>query len=158
METILPIIIAIAIFAFQAYSNYQKEQEKAKKRNPGQPRIPDASGEYPFNEHPSMDEPSIPDYWEERTPKHVPQAGAQTLKRQQQIPVKQQIPVQQAFDEYSGVVDVEEVRRARKARQREVIPHRLVAAEEEDAGLAGNQEFDLRDAVIKSAILERPYQ
>ena len=151
METIVPIIIAIVFFAFQAYANYQKEQEKAKKRNPGQPRTPDESDEYPFDEYPSMEEPSIPDYWEKPAPQHVPQPNVQAPTRQQHA------PVQQVFDEYSGVVDEEKIRSAR--RQRQVIPKRLVAVEEEGGlSVAGDQEFDLRDAVIKSTILERPYQ
>ena len=151
METIVPIIIAIAIFAFQAYSNYQKEQEKAKKRNPGQPRAPEESSEYPFDEYPSMEEPSIPDYWEKPAPQLGPQRNVQTPIRQQPAPTKQ------VFDEYSGVVDEEKIRSTR--RQRQVIPKRLVAPEEEgEPSLVSDQEFDLRDAVIKSTILERPYQ
>ncbi len=152
METILPILVAIVIFAFQAYANFQKEQEKARKRNPGQPRVPDSDAQ-PFDEYPTMEEPPIPDYWQEP----IPQAPQRDVAPQAQ---KKKSAVQQAFNEYSGVMDVDEVRRVRKSRQRQIIPQRLDVDDDEiDSNAIGDgQPFDLRDAVIKSAILERPYQ
>src|SRR3546814_8576996 len=40
MDAILPIVFALAFFLLQGYFNYKKEQEKAKKRNPGNPPQP----------------------------------------------------------------------------------------------------------------------
>ncbi len=156
METIFPIIVAIIIFAFQAYSNYQKEQEKARKRNPGQPRNANRPVEHPVEEYPSVDsQPSIPVDWEEVYP------DARQTKAP--APVSQRhAPTQPLFDDYSGVVDEEEMQRLKrtKARKKQLIPQRLIVQEEDDEDAAWNNEagFDLRDAVIKSAILERPYQ
>lgn len=124
METFIPILVAIVVFAFQAYANYQKEQEKARKRNLGQPPLPE-------------------DNAKQITP----------------VPAPSSVPspsIQPEFAYYSGVVEpVESTRRT----QRPLIPQRLVVNTESDVPAAlGAEEFDLRDAVIKSIILERPYK
>lgn len=128
METILPILIAIVIFAFQAYANFQKEQEKARKRNPGRPPLPEDNAYLP-----------IPP-----APVTIPQPAAS---------------VPRAFDAYSGVFDTEQAARMQRSGRNPVIPKRLALNEELHAQTTANAEkFDLRDAVIKSIILERPYQ
>lgn len=127
METIIPILIAIVIFAFQAYSNFQKEQEKAQKRDLGRPPLPEDNANRP-----------------------VP---APTVVAQQPA-----VPVQHGFEKYSGVMDTGEATRINKTRQRPVIPHRLAVNEEAHAQTSDVMKFDLRDAIIKSVILERPYQ
>src|SRR5690606_24584825 len=67
MDTIIPIIFALAFFIFQAYLNYKKEQEKAKKRNPGKPQEHSVENEEPSIElsdwlqeilQPKVDQPS----------------------------------------------------------------------------------------------------
>lgn len=148
VEPIITILIAIVVFALQAYSNFRKEQEKARKRNLGTPppplpeenaQRPQAAGsKIPPGRRAGRDrQPAAPDLRPSAPEERVP-----------------------AFDEYSGVIDVEEVRNARNARGRRQT-HRRVSIEEEPAAPPqGSEEsvFDLRDAVIKSAILERPYQ
>src|SRR5690606_1674366 len=49
MDALIPILFAIAYFIFQAYTGYQKEQEKAAKRNIGKP-------------NPEVYKPETPDY------------------------------------------------------------------------------------------------
>ncbi|SEK35092.1 hypothetical protein [Parapedobacter koreensis] len=129
METLIPILIAIVVFAFQAYANFQKEQEKARKRNFGQPPLPEENAKRPVDVSPK--EMTV----EQRPSTRHP-----------------------AFENYSGAIDADEVKRVRKARQQRTV-QRLEVMEDTAAGAFGNErDFDLRDAIIKSAILERPYQ
>lgn len=127
METFIPIIIAIVVFAFQAYANYQKEQAKARQRNPAQPPLPEDNAE---------------------RIKPVP------------VPAAAPVPsptVNPQFGHYSGVVDA--VEPTRSSRQGTLVPQRLEVDAGADVQPAFDaEEFDLRDAVIKSIILERPYK
>lgn len=127
METFIPILIAIVVFAFQAYANYQKEQEKARKRIPGRPPLPEDNA------------------------KHINPAPTPTPSSATSPAVKPE------FEYYSGVVDPTESTRSKHPRP--LIPQRLVVDKETDVQPALDAvEFDLRDAVIKSIILERPYK
>ncbi|WP_262249274.1 hypothetical protein [Parapedobacter soli] len=126
METFIPILIAIVVFAFQAYANYQKEQDKARKRNPGQPPLPEDNAKY---------------------------IDTATAPSAQSVPPP---AVKPEFERYSGVVGSAEVPRG--AGERPLIPQRLVVDTEADVlPVLDAEDFDLRDAVIKSIILERPY-
>ncbi|HWV75088.1 MAG TPA: hypothetical protein VN040_25390 [Pseudosphingobacterium sp.] len=133
METILPLIIAALFFGFQIYSNFKKEQEKARKRDPSQ---------RPVGEQPPA--------YEER------KEWARQL--QQKEVLVNETPNVSKYDEFTGVVEeVEEVRRAKEVHRsykqsRPFEPY--VQAVEENP----YRDFDLRDAVIKAAILERPYK
>jgi hypothetical protein len=134
METILPLIIAALFFGFQIYSNFKKEQEKARKRDPSQ--------------RPTGEQPTV---YEER------KDWARQL--QQKEVIVSETPKVSKYDEFTGVVEgVEEVRRAKevhrsyKQSSRPFEPY--VQAVEENP----YSDFDLRDAVIKAAILERPYK
>lgn len=127
METFIPILIAIVIFAFQAYANYQKEQDKARKRNLGQPPLPEDNA------------------------KHVKPAPAD-------VPSPATSPaVRPAFEHYSGVMDPAEPTPSKY--QRPLIPKRLTVETDAEVQPALDlEEFDLRDAIIKSVILDRPYK
>src|SRR5690606_20765028 len=130
--------IAILVFAVQAYANYQKEQEKARKRNPGQPPIP-----------------PLPEENAERT---LVNPEAELQRRPAAHPRPQAQPVREAYERYSGFVNTAETVRTKKIRKPSSSPSRIaVDAQEEPASSTGGASFDLRDAVIKSAILERPY-
>ncbi|MEC3878272.1 hypothetical protein [Parapedobacter sp. 10938] len=136
METFIPIIIAIVVFAFQAYANYQKEQDKARKRNPAQPPLPEDNAK------------QLRDITRQMTPAPVP-AGTS-------MPTPSPA-VRPEFEHYSGVMGHEESPRG--ARRRPLIPQRLAVETATDVRPALDaEEFDLRDAVIKSIILDRPYK
>ena len=130
MDRFIPIIIIIVIFALRAYANFKKEQEKARKRNPNVPPLPP-----------------------------LPEDNAEYIKPAP-APVPAPVPSTAAgpdFEQYSGVINPGEPTRAR--REYQPAPLRL----EVDTETAGEnewdaEEFDLRDAVIKSVILERPYK
>ena len=137
METIIPIVIALVVFAFQAYANFQKEQEKAKKRDLGQA-------------------PPLPPLPEDNARRPVP---APVRRAEIPEPDRRQVETthRPLFDAYTGVV--EEVKHVRKANRRPLSGQRLAVNEEVSSqALLDVPEFDLRDAIIKSAILERPYQ
>ena len=163
MEQLIPIIIAAIVFGFQAYNNYQKEQEKARKRNPGQPRQPVA------DEPASQERPAPFDWLEELIGEPRPQqpVPAPTRQKSPEIPVVQQeepsrSDVRDPFQSYSGAFSEEEFHRKRRERQQKRTPSKaapvtLLVAEEESQPVHTG-EFDLRDAVIKAAILERPYR
>ncbi|WP_257666425.1 hypothetical protein [Parapedobacter tibetensis] len=158
METIIPILIAAIIFGAQAYSNFQKEKEKARKRNPGQPRTPVETDRQPFEGYPDEEEPQIPDYWEKPAPQRP--APRRTIQHNSPRMDEKQLPAQEVFDEYSGVLTKDEVKRIRQPlRKQTVIPKKTEVSKLTDSNVLEDEEaFDLRDAVIKAAILERPYQ
>ncbi|MGV3764027.1 hypothetical protein [Parapedobacter sp.] len=131
METFITIVIAIAIFGFQAYANYQKEQDKARKRNPAQPPLPEDNAKY-IQHGPAGDS----------TPAAAPVTSSAATSE---------------FERYSGMMDSSEF--TRDEHQRPSIPQRLVVDTDTDTQpVLLAEEFDLRDAVIKSIILERPYK
>lgn len=129
MEPIITILIAVVVFAFQVYSNFKKEQEKARNRKQQGP-------------------PPLPPLPEENAQRPIPVGEANE---------RQHVPAE--FEDYSGTVDVEKMKRLRNVRKSRAIPH-LEVIEEDPVLAASDQEveFDLRKAVIQSAILERPYQ
>lgn len=144
MEQFIPILIAAVIFGYQAYSNYQKEQEKARKRNPGQ--RPPAQTQQPRTDFPEFQKP-IP----------TPADARPSRRATAQAPAPART-MDSAYDRYSGVMHPEEPRKARSLANRYqtnlLKPIEVTDEDEED----GENNFDLRDAIIKSAILERPYQ
>ena len=135
METFIPILIAIVVFAFQAYSNFQKEQEKARKRNLGQPPIPPLPEE---NAERDLINPET-EQWEAAVPTQ-----------------RQSTPIREAYRNYSGFMDVDKRTRTKQVQKPALSSLRVEVDEDTDS--AHGAGFDLRDAVIKSAILERPYQ
>lgn len=156
METIIPILIAAVVFGLQAYANYQKEQEKARKRNPGQ-RPPSATTDMPPSGDGMDTELPIPDYWDEK-PVKQPDARRNVSKEEwHSFDRPQSVPA--AFEEYTGTLHAEDVKRVRRTHKQPIKP--LQVAEDvpilEGEAVSAN-DFDLRDAVIKAAILERPYR
>jgi len=146
MEHIIPILIAVVVFAFQAYANYQKEQEKARKRKYGQP-IPDDT---------------IPvEVLEERTARPV-RKTAESRQRPGQPEYSPFEMPDNPYQQYVGTIDQHKVKRARHSER--VLSADLAKKVEltdldRDHGGQTNtwhHEFDLREAVINSIILERP--
>lgn len=134
METILPLVIAALFFGFQIYSNFKKEQEKARKRNPSQ---------RPMNEEPAT-------YGE----KHNWPRGLQ-----QKEVVLSETPKISKYEDFTGLVEeVEEVQRSKEVRRSHKHNNRSVEPDLQPIEENPYSDFDLRDAVIKAAILERPYR
>lgn len=139
METFIPILIAIVVFAFQAYANFQKEQEKARKRNLGQPPVP-----------------PLPEENAERT---LVKPETDVHRRVVAPPQRRAQPIREAYESYSGFMDADKVTRTKKAVRNPTLSSLRIDVDEgaDSAYVRDEMTFDLRDAVIKSAILERPY-
>lgn len=164
MEQIIPILIAVLVFAFQAYSNYQKEQEKARKRKYGQP-IPDDTIPVEGPGEIKMDRPVRPS----RTTAESRPATRQPEYTPFEVPAS-------PYHQYQGMLEPEEVKRARQNRtsasgqtrgsSRSVTNKhsdliKKVELTDLDTDHTGPSKFlqqriDLREAVIHSIILERP--
>lgn len=149
MENIVPFLLAGAYFIYQMYANYQKEQEKAKNRNPGQPYTEDEV----FTEQRPMVE-DFPEFqhFEEAT-ESVPQTIAENKGHIPQVR-------DNLYDDWNSTDVPDDVLRMRKYRaaKKEALlsiePLELeIVDEDEEAAVA----FDLRTAVIHSIILDRPY-
>lgn len=140
MENLLPFIIGAIVLAAKAYSNFQKEQEKARKRDPGQKPVGEVVEEV------------------ERRPVSRP-------RREVADPfLPEPTAVPSAYEAYSGALhEVEEVRRTREIHKKHahsfkrLEPYRAEITKASTEGFISAEDFDLRDAVIKSAILNRPY-
>lgn len=136
METILPFIIAAIVFGYQIYANFKKEQEKAKKRKPSHRPQVDETPYKPLRREILQREPlSEPELIHPKSEKHI------------------------TFEDYSGVLEVEEVKRAKEIHKKHEHAYKRLEPYKIDAGSEETNpygDFDLRDAVIKSAILNRP--
>ena len=132
MEQFIPILIAAIVFGYQAYHNYQKEQEKARKRNPGQ-RPPQQQRE----ERPVAD--MIPP----------------TLPAPEPIPARYQ-EYAGCMDE--DQLSQQARQRARRSHPN-LLKRGEVTDEDGDEQSSSNETgFDLREAVIHAVILDRPYK
>ena len=176
MDALIPILFAIAYFIFQAYTGYQKEQEKASKRNIGKPN-PDVYKPEKADYSPSRDgreykagqkQPPAyekPAYEKTAYEKPYVQTYAEpvyesTYKEQKYVPTER--PPNLLAEYRSLAYDDEDIviRRAREARQAKRAGIRRLKTEqlEEDSVQTGNRiRFDIREAVIMKAILDRPH-
>ncbi len=152
MENILPFLVAGALFIYQIYANYQKEQEKARQRNPSQRPPADLSDE-PYQ---PVDEPVVD--WEFTEPAEV--ILDRPIIQDSQQPKKTR--EENKYERWNTTDVPEEVLRMRQYRaakkEKELLTTEPLQVEivEEDADVAHGG-FDLREAVIQSAVLERPY-
>ena len=131
MENILPALLIIVGVIYKIYTEYQKEQEKARRRMPQVPHTqPLPTDEYV---QPTLSEPLKP------TP--VP-ALPPIAERIESIPEEWR-PIN-----YNRMLEKED------KKEKIITVNPVVDLEEE---VEGTLSFDLREAVIQSAILERPH-
>ncbi|MBL1407792.1 hypothetical protein [Sphingobacterium faecale] len=131
MENLVVVLLFVGSIVYKIYSNYKEEMEKSAKRTPQRPTTAP-------HQHPH---PVVEPYRSPSTPPPIPQK--QVNKSTQDFVTKSNM-----------IQDIpEEVQRLKEYRKKQVA---VVAEEvkEEHQPIA----FDLRQAVIQSAILERPYQ
>lgn len=145
MEKIIYVLLPIAYFLYQAYNNYLKEQEKAKKRNLAKPLVKTIIPEKVAAKEEKFD---VKEFLREKF----------SLETERKEIIKSQtktIPEYQIKDYYNPEVAAAEVVQNRKIHS--VHPHKVdlvVSHEEVETGYV----FDLRTAVIQQAILNRPYK
>lgn len=128
MENFLPALLIIGGVIYKIYSEYQKEQEKARRRIPQTP----------------------PPVVVEQRPR--PTAIKPTISSP--------IPVIPKVEHSGDILEDAKIARERrmaaaKSNKTTVAPLLLDTVEEREGKVSS---FDLREAVIQSAILERPYQ
>ncbi|MBE8713692.1 hypothetical protein [Sphingobacterium hungaricum] len=141
MENFLPFLIIAAGAIYKIYTEYKKEQDKAAKRNLKRPVAPTAPA---------------PPVQQRQAPKPV---VVPPVQKRENVTVKSQKPVQRPKVETRPVTQEipQEVLRLRRAKEleRNKQPQQLVVIDADDEKAF---EFDLRNAVIQAAILERPYR
>ncbi|NGM66383.1 hypothetical protein [Sphingobacterium sp. SGR-19] len=131
MENFLPALLIIGGVIYKIYSEYQKEQEKARRRMPQTPPLPT---------HPIQSEPQ-------------PQRTVIEPTMSIPIPVAPK-KTEQMRDTPLEVRKIKEERLIDVTRVKKISPKVAPEIEEKDDVIP----FDLREAVIQSAILNRPYQ
>jgi len=136
MENILVVLAIIGSVVYKIYTSYKEEVEKAAKRRQPVPPIPQPTQ---TRQHVPAPKPPIPVTTAPPIPKRQPQKKAPQ-------------PVTVQYDK-SIPDEVKRVQQQKLAKQ-----HRSFKTLEEHDTPVQPFEFDLRQAVIQSAILERPYQ
>ncbi len=127
MENFLPALLIIGGIIYKIYTEYQKEQEKARRR---MPQVP----------------PPTPPVTYEQQPKPIVIEPTTFIP----IPTKKAERLRDIPKEVKKTTDGRLAEANRKKAAMKVVPE----IEEEDDVVP----FDLRQAVIQSAILNRPYQ
>lgn len=147
MENLFYILAIVAYFLFQGYQNFKKEQEKARKRNPGRPvenyDIPEEVESKPIIESQTEAIDLKPDY--KLSKKEIKEKESRTDL------VYEKMDYKSMGDYYNP-----EKRRRNKSAT-EIKPVTLLEIEELDDRATRHIDFDLQDAVIKEAVLKRPY-
>lgn len=143
MENLIPILIIGAIYFYNVYKKFKEEQEKHQQRRAARPHaVPAAKNEAP------------------KSPVKTPVSPPPTTYEDVEIDI---------LDPWTGYVQKEEKRsrtskKGSSAQELQRINKKLPKIELEVVELQGDEEeasviepsFDLRDAIIKSAILHRP--
>lgn len=164
MEQFLPLVLALLALGFRVYTNFQKEQEKARSRNISKPHTTDL--ELPDSWLPQTGAPKR-ELYPEVEPQEVftsekPYEPAyQSLKAEK--PNREHVTEPRyermrpehiiTTDGRSPEIQAEEVVRGRAIHA--VHPHKFTPHEEIEERSA-YADLDMEDAVIKSAILNRP--
>jgi hypothetical protein len=179
MDNIVIVIGVIAFFLFTTYSNYKKEQEKANTRDPSRPQNrPSTSSSSPKDtphpiEIPKWLEDFLPPQ-ERAEPKPKPKATPispseyhgsidyEPVKYERVKYVPSELPAD-LLKEYRNLPEKREIEELKRSvaihsshshEFKRLQPFLLVDKVEEIEVPA----FDLREAIIMNAILERPYQ
>lgn len=154
MENILPFLAALAYMAYKVYENYQKGQEEARTRNPSQPYSQGTEEAYPEwkEEDILISAKSILDKEEPPAEKyHEPKYERMIEKPYREPLAKETVKIPAKVELYNPEEPAEEVLRGREIHAPH--KHRFVASQQEADVYS---EFDVQDAVIKEAILNRP--
>jgi hypothetical protein len=164
MEQFLPLVLALLALGFRVYTNFQKEQEKARQRNIAKPHSPEP--QMPNTWWPETEVPKpqqYPEYEPQElfTPEKPYEPAYKSLKAEKPVHEKVGEPRYERMrpehiittDGRSPEIQAEEVVRGRAihaVHHHKFTPHEEI---EERSAYAG---LDMEDAVIKSAILNRP--
>ncbi len=157
MEDLLPFVIGLAAFAYKIYSNFKSEQEKARKRDTSMPAEPIDDLYVPEKPAESRKKPvkePAPFLLEEVVDPARPfEPKYKHIYKEAKVaaPIKEKSSTE--LSQYGLAVEIpaEEVLQSRKIYERHQHKLERVNHDEELP-----YEFDMRDAIIKQAILNRP--
>lgn len=182
MEELIPILTIVAYFLYQGYVGYKKEQEKSAKRNLGKPNQaparpqgqPERKREWLeelLDPRPTSTTPSFEPKKEEVQPTYQEPAYQQTYeepkydsgyKRMKYIPSEVPVSLLAEYKRLSTYEEDETLKKARLARnQKRITIQRLETQAHADQELEWERNqihFDLQDAILAKAILDRPCQ
>ncbi|HEY0900210.1 MAG TPA: hypothetical protein VGD90_12815 [Sphingobacteriaceae bacterium] len=164
MEQFLPLVLALLALGFRVYTNFQKEQEKARSRNISKPPTPEPH--FPDSWLPQSEAPKYEQYPEvEPQEVFIPEKPYEPVYQ----PLKAEKPTHELVSEpryermrpehiittdgRSPETVTEEVRRGRAIH---AVHHHKFTPHEEIEERSAYADLDMEDAVIKSAILNRP--
>ncbi|PVH24881.1 hypothetical protein [Sphingobacterium corticibacter] len=153
MESIIPVLLVVGGLIYKIYQNYQEEMEKARKRQQNLPKktTPKTVVATPRTSTAKRRETTAPAH---PTPQPVYDRQLGRPKPTKIVRKPVEMPEKMVLEQE---VPVEVTRlRAQKAKQK--LAHKMELVNVADA-LPEQQQahFDLRQAVIHAAILERPY-
>ena len=164
MDALIPILLTIGFFIFQAYLGYKKEQEKALKRNPSKPGAP----VQPTVQRP-RERPSAPPV-RGRVKEAIEQPYVQTYveptyessyKQEKYVPTEKPVDLLAEYRRLASDDEDEVTRKARRLRnEKRSAIKRLTTIDDEETSerVGGLVHFDLEQAIKIKAILDRPYQ
>lgn len=183
MDALIPILLTIGFFIFQAYVGYKKEQEKAAKRNPGRPSTmpapskteqpkkrdwleellqPQPQREKPIYQPEKMLVEPVKQVEKPYEQKYVEPHYETFYKPEKYVPTEKPASLLAEYRSLSTYDEDEVLKKARKLRndKRSAIKRlETKALHEQDIEREKNLiHFDLKEAIIINAILERPYK
>lgn len=134
MENLLVVLIFVASIIYKIYVNFKKEMEKSAQRTPQRP-----------NTHKSTVQPSLEQ--QKKIPPFLQPINPSTSKETTSDFVTKSKAVQEIPEE------VQRIKESRKIKESAVS-----ASYNQEKNAAKSYPFDLREAIIQAAILERPYK
>lgn len=166
MENLLPFLLLAAGFIYKIYSNFQEEQKKAQKRNPSQPVAKEPEpAERPINRKEESPERRLPPVLKEDgfDPKHPYEPEYKPIYSGEPVVKKYRaenryetirpevVTTQEYYNPERPAPEVVKSRKIHEPHKHQFTPYVEIEERSEYAN------FDLRDAIIKSAILNRPW-
>ena len=161
MEQYIPLLIGLAIFAFKTYNNFQKEQEKARNRKPANPvRETEINHKSQFCGDRSVvknkPEPFLVE--EEVNPNNPYEPKYKHLYKEPKTEEKVREDAYQRVKPAASVKEAYSETPAEEVISNRIIhkPHLHSKSKTEKVAEEVPYQFDIRDAIIKEAILNRP--
>ncbi|WP_207421264.1 hypothetical protein [Desertivirga brevis] len=165
MENFIPFLIGIALFIYKIWSNFTKEQEKARKRSPGRPVSSEAKpADHKRGMNTSIPTPTktpqpflleeMPNSNDQHEPKykHIYERERRSGKEHQGKAYESgNHEILLSKEGYNPEEVADEIKTSRKIHK--APKHRQVVIQEEEEVPV---EFDMKSAVIAEAILNRP--
>lgn len=150
MENLIPVLIVIGGLIYKVYQNYQEEMEKARKRQQQQGQnVPKTPSTEPA-------QTPVPTH-NQRLGRPKPQKLVITPKEERKKEFRQKVEAEKITKQKQLPAEVVRLRQQRSQRQ-ETKRVELEDVEEITTDSNVKAGFDLRQAVIQSVILERPYK